>query len=156
VVDYHGSRVLLLESMGWPTSARVADALGRVIADHGAPRRLLTDRGSVFRAPPVEELLRRHGVRHQLTKPAHAWTNGRIERLFRTFKEAIFSRVWLVVSLAQLRRFCADFICWYNRDRPHSAWGGRTPDEVFFDRQPGPPRGRVTYFDGHLRWYGFG
>jgi hypothetical protein len=39
----------------------------------------------------------------------------------------------------------------YNRDRAHSTWGGRTPDEVYFNRPKQlSPLGRVTYFDGSL------
>jgi transposase InsO family protein len=34
-----------------------------------------------------------------LTKPRHPWTNGRIERLFRTFKETIFAQVPLLFSI---------------------------------------------------------
>lgn len=83
--------------------------------------------------------------------------SGRIERAFRTFKETVSSLVWLVSSRAQLDRFCRDFLLWHNRDRPHSAWGGRTPDEVFFGRpRQLRPFGRVDYFDGLLHWYRFG
>lgn len=56
---------------------------------------------------------------------------GRIERVFRTFKETVFDRFWLLASIRQLDRFCADFLPWHNRDRPHGGWDGRTPDEVF-------------------------
>lgn len=66
----------------------------------------------------MREALARFGVEHTLTKPQHPWTNGRIERVFRTFKETIFGLVWLVVSAEQLARFCADFVQWHNRDRP--------------------------------------
>ena len=29
-----------------------------------------------------------HGIEHRFTKPAHPWTNGQVERLNRTLKEA--------------------------------------------------------------------
>jgi len=41
----------------------------------------------------------------------------------------------------------------YNRDRPHSAFGGRTPDEVWAGHEPGRAVGRATYFEGRLAWY---
>ena len=157
VVDYHGSRLLGLERLPrWPTGAGVAGVVAKVIAEHGRPERILTDRGAVFRSVEVEALLQDHGVRHILTLPAHPWTNGRIERLFRTFKETVFARFWLLASFAQVDRFCVDFLGWYNRDRPHSAFGGRTPDEVFYGRPVGGVQGRVTYFDGRLSWCRFG
>jgi transposase InsO family protein len=119
---------------------------------------LLTDRAPVLRASQVETVLRHHGTRQVLIKPCHAWTNGRIERVFRTFKETIFRhcRLWLFSSHAQVDRYCDDFRQLYNRDRPHSAYAGRTPDEVYFGRPAGASRGRVSYFDGRLHWYCLG
>ena len=105
----------------------------------------------------MPDLLAARGVRHVLTRPAHPWTNGRIERVFRLFKETVFSRFWLIASRRQLGRFCADFVLWHNRDRPNGGWDGRTPNEVFFDRPAQlRPLGRVSYFDGSLPWYRFG
>lgn len=45
-----------------------------------------------------------HDVEHTLTLPAHPWTNGRIERLFRTLKETILRGRWLITSLRQVDR----------------------------------------------------
>ena len=157
VIDYHGSRLVALERVRWPRAAEVARVLRAAFDAHGAPDRLLTDRGAVFTAIDVQYLFAQRGVRHIRTFPAHPWTNGRIERLFRTMKETIFAHVWLVASVHQLDRFLADFLVFYNRDRPHSAWAGRTPDEVFFaKRRQLAPLARVTYFDGRLAWYRFG
>jgi transposase InsO family protein len=156
VVDYWGSRVVAFERVAWPTAACVARALEAAFERHGAPDRLLTDRGPQFRAEQMAQLLIRCGVTHTLTRPAHPWTSGRIERLFRTFKETVFARFWLIASVRQLDRFCSDFVRWHNRDRPHSGWGGRTPDEVHLGRRPRRALGRVRYFDGRLDWFRFG
>jgi transposase InsO family protein len=154
-LDYRGSRLVAFEPLPWPTSAAIARALGAAMDRHGAPAHLLTDRGPVFRAQAVAGLLAARGVRHVLTFPAHPWTNGRIERVFRLFKETVFSRFWLVASRRQLVRFCRDFRLWHNRDRPHGGWEGRTPDEVFFGRPVQlRPLSRVTYFDGALPCHG--
>ncbi len=97
-------------------------------------------------------------VGHTTTWPAHPWTNGRIERIFGTYKRTVFGLIWLFSSLGQVDRFVADFLRWYNADRPHSSWGGRSPDEVSFGRPKRiPPRPeRVAYFDGRLVWWKFG
>jgi transposase InsO family protein len=157
VVDYHGSRVMTLERMAAPTAANVRAALTRAFGRHGVPERVLTDNGSFFKAGVVEELLAARGVEHTFTRPAHPWTNGRIERLFRTFKQTVFAHVWLFASLGEIDRYCRDFVVFYNRDRPHSRFEDRTPDEVYFGLAPMVhPLGRTTYFDGHLNWYRFG
>ena len=128
-----------------------------VSASTAHPNASLTDRGGVFRAEDFEAALATHGIAHTLTRPAHPWTNGRIERVFRTFKSTVFGIVWMLSGPAQLDRFCRDFMQWHNRDRPHSSWDGRTPDEVFFGRsKQRRPLAKVEYFDGRLRWFRFG
>jgi putative transposase len=157
IVDYHGSRIVTFERVSWPTAANVARVLGTALRRHGEPRRILTDRAPYFTAEPVAALLATNGVRHVRIRPAHAWTNGRIERVFRIFREAVLSRFWLLANRRQIDRLCADFIQWHNRDRPHGSYDGRTPDEVHFGRrQQRVPLGRVTYFDERLNWYRFG
>ena len=157
IVDYHGSRLIALERLRWPTSAEVQRVFAHAVREHGTPDRILTDNGMVFRALSFELFLANLNIEHTFTFPAHPWTNGRIERLFRTFKEAIDRGRWMIASVSQLDRFCEDFLVFYNRDRPHSAWGGRTPDEVYFGRPKQlAPLGRVSYFDGALSWYRFG
>ena len=157
IIDYHGSRLTALERVRWPNTAEVIRVFDRAVLEHGAPARLLSDNGAVFKSLAFELMLCRHDIDHTFTKPRHPWTNGRIERLFRTFKETIFTGRWLITSTAQLDRFCKDFLTFYNRDRFHSAFDGRTPDEVYFARPKRKrPLGRVTYFDGALNWYRFG
>ena len=156
IIDYHGSRVMALEPLPWPTSAQVARVLERAFEGHGAPERVLTDNGGVFLAAPVQALLARYGIEHTRTKPCHPWTGGRIERCWRTFKQALADHAGIITGFTHLARLCDDFRLWHNRDRPHSAWGGRTPDEVYFGHQAARPLGRVEYFDGGLQWYRFG
>jgi hypothetical protein len=46
---------------------------------------------------------------------------------------------------------------WHNKDRPHAAYGGLTPDELHFGRpKQDRPLGRVPYFNGRLSSYRFG
>ena len=156
MIDYRGSRLIALQRCA-PTTAAVTAALEEAFVQVGKPARVLSDNGPCFTSNAFVEFLARHGVEHTRIRPGHPWTNGRIERIFRTFKETVFAHIWLFGSLAQIDRFCADFIQFYNRDRPHSSYGGRTPDEVFFERpSPARPLGRVDYFDGELHWYRLG
>jgi putative transposase len=157
VVDYHGSRLVVLQRLPWPTTAAVTHILDEVFRRHGAPVRVLTDNGPILRSDAFEAFLLGHNVRHSRIRPAHAWTNGRIERLFRTFKETVFRHAWVFTSLRQIDRWSTDFVQFYNRDRPHSSYGGLTPDEVAAGAKlPSLPLGRVSYFDHKMKWYAFG
>lgn len=70
-----------------PTSCAtdVADfLLHDIILRHGAPRQLITDRGSCFLSKVVDELLRSCSTHHKFTTAYHPQTNGLTERLNRT------------------------------------------------------------------------
>ncbi len=155
-VDYHGSRIVALEPVAWPSAAAIGRAMDRAFARHGCPRRILTDRGSVFRSRAFAALMGARGIVHTMTRPYHPWTNGRIERVFRTFKETLRRCYWMLGSRAQVARACRDFEWFYNTHRPHGAFGGRTPDEVHAGRAAGRSHGgRLLLFDGRLRWWRF-
>jgi putative transposase len=157
VVDHHGSRLVAFEPVAWASSRAVVGVIEAAMDAYGAPERLLTDRGGQFASLEFEGMCAMRGVRHVLIRPAHAWTNGHIERVFRTFKETVRGCVWLFASRGQIDRYCADFLQWHNRDRPHASYAGRTPDEVYFGRpKQRRPLGRVAYFDGRMRWYRVG
>ncbi len=49
-------------------------------------------RGEVFRAHAFELACARADIDHRLTKPNHPWTNGQVERMNRTLKEATVRR----------------------------------------------------------------
>ena len=41
-----------------------------------------------YRPHMFDRICREHGIEHRLTKPNHPWTNGQVERMNRTLKEA--------------------------------------------------------------------
>ena len=50
-----------------------------------------------------------NGIEHRLTKPNHPWTNGQVERMNRTIKDAAVKRDHCD-SHDQLRSHLADFL----------------------------------------------
>lgn len=154
VVDYHGSRMLALEPLAWPSASEIVAVMSTAFARYGVPERVLTDRGSVFRSELFESMLAGRGVKHTLTRPCHPWTNGRIERVFRTLKETIGNYFWLLRSRGHVERVCRDFVLFYNAHRPHSSFGGRTPDEVHAGSDACAGHfGRLALFDGRFMWW---
>jgi transposase InsO family protein len=47
---------------------------------------------AMFRGHPFDRACANHGIEHRLTKPNHPWTNGQVERMNRTIKEATVQR----------------------------------------------------------------
>jgi transposase InsO family protein len=68
------------------------------------------------------------GIEHRLTKPNHPWTNGQVERMNRTIKEATVTRYYYATH-DQLRRHLEDFIDAYNFGRRLKTLKGLTPYE---------------------------
>lgn len=69
-----------------------------------------------------------HGIEHRLTKPNHPWTNGQVERMNRTIKEATVKR-FHDDSHEQLKIHLNDFMAAYNFGRRLKTLNGLTPYE---------------------------
>jgi transposase InsO family protein len=64
-----------------------------------------------------------NGIEHRLTKPNHPWTNGQVERMNRTIKEATVKRFHYG------RTHLADFMAAHNFARWLETFSGLTPYE---------------------------
>src|SRR4051794_13100598 len=67
-------------------------------------------------------------IEHRLTKPRHPWTNGQVERMNRTIKDATVKR-YHYGSHDELRRHLQLFVEAYNYGRRLKALRGLTPYE---------------------------
>jgi IS30 family transposase len=103
---------------------------------------ILTDNGIQFTFPPryansptttcmthmFDIRCEENGIEHRLTKIKHPWTNGQVERMNRTIKEATVKR-YHYDSHAQLTAHLHDFINAYNYGRRLKTLKGLTPFE---------------------------
>jgi len=69
---------------------------------------------------------RENGIEHRFTKINHPWTNGQVERMNRTIKEATVQR-YHYESHEQLRRHLDDFVSAYKFGRRLKTLNGLTP-----------------------------
>ena len=90
--------------------------------------RLAIERGELFRAHSFELACAQSDIDHRLTKPKHPWTNGQVERMNRTIKEATVKRYYYE-NHDQLRRHLTDFVAAYNFARRLKTLKGFTPYE---------------------------
>jgi len=90
-------------------------------------RQMLADK-QLFRAHSFELACALLDIDHRLTKPAHPWTNGQVERMNRTIKEATVRRFHYDTH-DQLERHLADFVAAYNFAKRLKTLKGLTPYE---------------------------
>jgi len=69
-----------------------------------------------------------HDIEHRLTKINHPWTNGQVERMNRTLKEATVKR-YHYDNHDQLETHLSDFVDAYNYARRLKTLSGLTPFE---------------------------
>ena len=66
------------------------------------------------------------GIQQRFIKPAHPWTNGKVERLNRTLAtEWAYSRIW--TSNTERAAALPTWLDYYNLERPHLGIGGQRP-----------------------------
>jgi transposase InsO family protein len=98
-------------------------------ASAAADIRLAMDRGELFWAHAFEYACAENYIDHRLTKPRHPWTNGQVERMNRTLKEATVRRFHYETH-DQLRSHLTDFVNAYNFGRRLKTLKGLTPYEA--------------------------
>ena len=82
-----------------------------------------------WRGHPFDRACWGHRVQHRLTKPNHPWTNGQVERMNRTLKEATVRR-YHYDTHQQLKEHLAAFLDGYNFARRLKTLSGLTPYEA--------------------------
>ena len=85
--------------------------------------------GELFRAHAFDHACAQLDIEHRLTKPKHPWTNGQVERMNRTIKDATVKRFHYDAH-DQLRRHLADFVDAYDFARRLKTLKGLTPYEA--------------------------
>ena len=83
---------------------------------------------AMWRGHPFDGVCRKHSIEHRLTKPNHPWTNGQVERMNRTLKDATVQRYYYETH-DRLRGHLTDFVMAYNFARRLKTLSGLTPYE---------------------------
>ena len=122
--------------MPWYGSRQMMDAdfcvaaLEEAIGRFGRPEFFNTDQGSQFTSFALTNTLKDADMRISMDGRGRWMDNVFIERLWRSRKyECVFLNAFGTGSEARTGIGC--WINYYNADRPHAAFGGRTPHEVY-------------------------
>ena len=135
VVDWFSRRVL-----AWRLSITMEvgfclEAVEEALAKHGRPAIFNTDQGSQFTSAEFTGLLLDNAIAISMDGKGSWRDNVFVERLWRSVKyEEVYLRAY--DSVAEARASIGRYLDFYNRTRPHSSLGGRTPDLTYFDHLP--------------------
>jgi len=83
---------------------------------------------AMLRGHPFDRVCWANGIEHRLTKPNHPWTNGQVERMNRTIKEATVNRYYYQTR-EELHTHLDTFIAAYNFAQRLKTIHGLTPYE---------------------------
>lgn len=130
VVDDCSRKSLAFAVTNIVTTDIVVKLIEDLIKIYGKPKQILTDNGSAYglksKHSKFDRKLKRMGVEHIRGTVHSPTTQGKVERLFQTFKREF--------------KFCnGDVELWrmrYNHFRPHVSLENKTPNEIYddFDR----------------------
>ena len=134
-IDWSSRRVLAHRVSISMDTAFCVEALEEAIARHGSPEIFNTDQGSQFTSDAFTEALATRGIEISMDGKGAWRDNVFVERLWRSVK---YEEVYLHAyeSVGEARAGLARYFEFYNQRRPHSTFGGRTPDEVYFAMLP--------------------
>jgi len=101
------------------------------------PKTLLSDNGSEFEAA-FAKALQTHGIGRWYTYPKSPKMNAHIERFNRTLQESFvdYHEDLLFTDLHLFNQKLADWLVFYNAERPHHSLGQRSPLQFLIQHQP--------------------
>lgn len=135
VMDWFSRKVL-----SWEVSTSMEDsfcvsALESALRLFPAPQIFNTDQGSQFTSSSFTDVLKAHGITISMDGKGRCMDNIFIERLWRSVK---YEEVYLkdYDSVAELVKSLKHYFRFYNFERFHASFEGRTPHAVFSGQQP--------------------
>lgn len=127
VVDDCSRKSLAFAVTNIVTTDIVIKLIDDLIEIYGKPKQILTDNGSAYglksKHSKFDRKLKRRGIKHIRGTVHSPTTQGKVERMFQTFKREF--------------KFCKEDVeLWrmrYNHFRPHMSLNNKTPDEIYND-----------------------
>ena len=127
VIDDCSRKSLAFAVTNIVTTDIVINLIDKLIKIYGKPNQILTDNGSAYGSKSkhsrFDRKLRKRGIEHIRGTVHSPTTQGKVERLFQTFKQ-------------EFKFYKGDVELWrmnYNHFRPHMSLKNKTPDEIYND-----------------------
>jgi len=135
IMDWATRHVLAWRLSNSMDAGFCVEALNEALACYGHPEIFNTDQGSQFTSLDFTGALGNAGIRISMDGRGRCMDNIFIERLWRSLKyEAVYLHELTDGFVAE--RVIGEWIGFYNTERPHSTFDGRTPAEAFGIERP--------------------
>ena len=139
IMDWATRRVLAWRLSNTMDTEFCLEALTEAVQRFGGAEIFNTDQGSQFTSVAFTSALQDAGMRCSMDGRGRCLDNAFIERLWRSLKyEAVYLHE--LADGFEAQRVIAEWIDYYNEERPHSALPGRTPAEAYRDGMADSPR----------------
>ena len=139
VLDWASRRVLSWRLSNTLTPDFCMEAVQEAIHRYGKPAIFNTDQGCQFTSLEFTGLLVDNGIQISMDGKGCWRDNVFVERFWRSVKyEEVYLHAYDGVSEA--KKGVGRYVMLYSQRRPHTALGGRTPDECYFENMPTLPK----------------
>lgn len=131
MLDLFSRKVLAARASCQNDTALVARTFETTFLRRGRPRGLLfhSDQGRQYTSDYFRELLEEFSVRQSFSTPGVPYDNAVMESFFASLKKEEYHR-YFYKSIGALLDSVRQYLLFYNRQRPHSRLGYRTPEEM--------------------------
>jgi putative transposase len=128
IVDDYTREAVAIEVDTSLGGLRVARVLEELKKQRGLPGHIRSDNGPEFTSRALDQWAYEHGIRWHYIQPGRPMENGYVESFNGRLRDECLNENWFA-DLAEARETIEDWRQDYNRCRPHSALGYRTPEE---------------------------
>ena len=128
-MDAHSKWPEIFEMTSTRTDKTIA-ILRSLFSHYGLPRQIVSDNGAQFTSSEFAEFVQSNGIKHTCTAPYHPASNGAVERLVQSFKQAMKASL----SSGRSSQHRLDTFLMEYRNTPHSTTG-EAPSTLFLGRR---------------------
>ena len=128
IIDVYSRKVLSYRVSNSLSVEACIDVLEDAVSIYGKAEIINSDQGSQYTSDVWIRKVRDLGIKISMTGKGRCNDNAYIERFWRTAKYE-WLKLKFIPNVEKLKMELANFMQWYNNERPHQSLGYLTPDE---------------------------
>lgn len=128
IIDVYSRKVLSYRISNSLSVESCIDTVDDAVSRYGKPEIINSDQGSQYTSDAWVKKVRELDMKISMTGRGRCNDNAYIERFWRTAKYE-WLKLRFIPTVEKLKKELANFVIWYNNERPHQSLGYQTPDE---------------------------